>query len=170
MSTLIERLTTLITDIATDYKAAMLQKNNSTIYLTDPTNDQVFEIEIDDDSSSTASWSNRLAFYFKTGGVARLTSWFNEYGEFRVQPGKSNTVAFRVFGQEDDATTHTGYLVEVCDNRVARTTMFSVDQDGNVTIAGDVTLVTVNGKTYYPIYPPGVTPSGSDPDGLVIST
>lgn len=168
MSTLIERLGDLITDLGTDYKNLLLRKNAPRVYLTTPGSDTFAEIEIDDDSSSTSSWPNRLAFYFKAvGGSAVLTSWFNEYGEFRVQPAKSNTVALRVFGQEDNATTHTGNLLEVADNRVARNIMFGVDQDGIVTIAG---TLTVDGSQHYPIYPPGVTPTTGDPPGLVVST
>ena len=153
-----------------DLVAVLAERTAKAIGLSAPA-DVVVDYTIQDDGSPTGSWPNRLTFkYQPDGGSAVLVSWFNEYGEFRVQPAKSNTVAFRIFGQEDNATTHSGDLLQICDNRVNRGVVFAVDQSGNVTIAGDVTLTTINGKTYYPIYPPGTTPSGADPDGLVVVT
>ncbi len=163
------RLTDLINAIGADVKALLLKKNNATVPLTS-LNETFGAFEIQDDNTSTASWPNRLAFFFKPfGGSSNLVSWFNEYGELRVTPAKSNTVAVRIFGQNSAApNTHSGALFEVQDNRVDRLTVFSVNQSGDVAISGDVAAVTVNGKPYYPIYPPGVTPASSDPTGLVV--
>lgn len=172
MATLEEHLATLITQIGADWKASLRQLSNPNVLITNPGTQTVFEYEIQDDNSATGSWPNRLGFFFKPfGGSRNLVFWLNEYFEPRATAAKSNTVAFRVYGQNAAApNTHTGWLFEVADNRVDRVTVFGVDQAGNVQIEGDVTLVTVNGKTYYPIYPPGTTPASGDPTGLVVST
>lgn len=172
MATLEERLALLITQLGTDWKAMLQQLDNANVIITDPTNETVLEYEIQDDNSATASWPNRLGFYFKPfGGTRNLVFWLNEYFEPRVTAANDNTVALRIFGQNAAApNTHTGWLFEIVDNRVDRVNKFGVDQDGNVNIAGDVSVVTVNGQTYYPIYPPGTTPASGDPTGLVVST
>lgn len=59
--------------------------------MTDSTNDRFARVDIQDDASPTGSWSDRLAFFFS----GTRTGYFNEYGELRARPAKSNTVALR---------------------------------------------------------------------------
>lgn len=131
------RLTDLINAIGADVKALLLKKNNATVPLTS-LNETFGAFEIQDDNTSTSSWPNRLAFFFKPfGGSSNLVSWFNEYGEFRVVPAKVNTVALRIFGQTTTAPNiHSGALFEIQDNRVDRNNVFAVDQVGNVDVSG----------------------------------
>jgi hypothetical protein len=71
--------------------AAKLPLKNGNPQLTDSTNDKFARVDISDDASPTASWPDRLAFYFN--GVR--SGYHNEYGELRARPAKSNTIAFR---------------------------------------------------------------------------
>lgn len=113
------------------------------VSITDPTNETVLEVNIYDDSSSTAGWLDRLVFQFKAVADAALhpTSWFNEYGEFRGMPAKSNTVAGRFFAAVDAtalaARSATTPVFEVTDQRDGtRTTIFAVYHDGSMRFAG----------------------------------
>lgn len=172
MATQAFHLAALITALGTDYKNSLRIKNNSAVTLSAPQTDTVFEYEIQDDNSATASWPNRLAFFFKAfGGSSYLVFWLNEYFEPRVTPAKSNTVALRIFGSPTSGGVHTGALFEIVNDRVNRELRFSVDQDGNVHIQGDLTLIgSLNGFPYHPTYAPGTTPDTSDPTGLVVVT
>lgn len=105
------------------------------IDITAPGTQFISEVTILDDGSSTATWPNRLSFFFKPlAGVKKLTSYFNEYGEFRVAPAKVNTVALRIFGRHNDAdAVHTGNVFEIQRTRQTGTVVFGVDENGNVT-------------------------------------
>jgi len=87
------------------------------------------------DGSDQGTWLNQLEFAWRTaGGVEKMTSYFNEFGELRVLPAQNTSVAFRVFtkaGAND--TDHTGNLIELQDDRETRTVLFSVDPTGKVT-------------------------------------
>lgn len=102
----------------------------------------VEHVIIVDDGSDTSLWPNRLSFQFGSGG--HLTGWFNEYGELRVTPAKTNTVPFRVFSR--DASTDTPHdsatpLIEVVLSRNIRTQMWRVDSDGSMWTSGTIKSV-----------------------------
>lgn len=52
---------------------------------------QFLRVNIPNDGSDTATWPDRLAFYYTNV----RTGYHNEYGELRARPAKSNTVALR---------------------------------------------------------------------------
>lgn len=151
--------------------AAKLGFKGNTYSLTDPTNDQVASVTIEGDGTSQSAWVNRLEWLFRpNGGTAKLVSWFNEYAEFRVTPAKSNTVAFRAFGKTAPADpAHTGPVLEVQDDRTTRTSLWSVDAEGDmatgaITAAGAVTAANLPPAILVldaadPV--PGGTPSGA---------
>ena len=68
-----------------------LPLKNGVSALTDSTNDTFARVNITDDTSNSANWPDRLAFYFS--GIR--TGYHNEYGELRARPAKINTVALR---------------------------------------------------------------------------
>jgi len=89
---------TAILGLQTALDAKVAEKNN-VIELTDSTNDDFVRVNITDDATPTAGWTDRLAFYF----AGRRAGYFNEYGELRARPGKNNSVGFRAMG---DATSN----------------------------------------------------------------
>lgn len=104
---------------------------------------------INDDNTPTTNWPNRWEWSFKPfGQAAKLVSWVNEYGELRCSPGKNNTVPFRAFSKINPGDqAHTGPLIEIQDDRVTRTTKFSVDADGVVMAQGAITRQVPGGPT-----------------------
>lgn len=106
-------------------------------------NGTVETITITDDTTSSDTWLNRLAFRFKTAieAVPRLTSFFNEYGEFRVAPARENTTAFRVFVKEfpnnpAEARSATVPVMELMDDRTNRNSLWGIVGDGTVVVKG----------------------------------
>lgn len=125
---------------------------NAVVALAAPT-DQLESVTINDDGSDTSTWPNRLEMWFNSGGKTRRTTYFNEYGELRVAPGKTNTVAVRFFAKEmatDAAHSSSVAVFEVMDDRQTRTQLFAVMPDGKV-IAPNIGAKTI---TY---------PTGSEP-------
>lgn len=122
--------------------------------------DKVASIQITDDGTATGSWPNRLEFLFKPVSLtAKLTSYFNEYGEFRGVSGKVDTVPFRLFGKNAPGdAAHTANIIEVDDDRTTRTVLFSVATDGTVTAPniGAKVIVLATAASV----PPG-TPAGT---------
>jgi hypothetical protein len=55
---------------------------------------QFVRVNIPDDGSPTGGWPDRYANYFN----GTRTGYFNEYGEVRARPAKTNTVAMRAMG------------------------------------------------------------------------
>jgi hypothetical protein len=74
-----------------NHDANYLAPKNTTVTLTDSTNDRFSRVNIIDDASPTTNWSDRLAFYFGS----QRTGYHNEYGELRARPAKASTVALR---------------------------------------------------------------------------
>ncbi|MFT3871053.1 MAG: hypothetical protein QM714_02635 [Nocardioides sp.] len=126
----------------------------------DADTDQITSLTIVDDGTATSGWPNRWEWLYKPlAGVAKLVQWVNEYGELRLIPAKSNTVALRIFGRTAPAdTAHTGPVFEIQDNRTDRNTVFAVDETGTVTAAniGAMVLVLGAGDTV-----PADTPAGT---------
>lgn len=64
-------------------------------------------VNILNDPSAESGWADRLAFYFDADNnqVAETrTGYFNEYGEVRGRPAKTNTVAMRALGHANIST------------------------------------------------------------------
>ena len=55
---------------------------------------QFLRVNIPNDGSDTATWPDRMAFYYTNV----RTGYHNEYGELRARPAKSSTVALRAMG------------------------------------------------------------------------
>lgn len=113
------------------------------IVITDPTAHPVIgRVEIQADGSSTSSWPNRWEWLYKAvAGVAKIVQWVNEYGEFRVAPATSNTVALRAYAARDateyTARSSTVPTFEVADQRDGvRTTEFGVLKGGKIVQRG----------------------------------
>jgi hypothetical protein len=71
-------------------------------------------VNIPDDASDTATWPDRLAFYFNSV----RTGYFNEYGELRARPGKTNTVALRAFSHASGSSGEFFQLAKGVDSSV----------------------------------------------------
>jgi len=151
MATLEERLAVLITDLGADTGLLLAALTPSGVQPTvslDSSDDQVTEMTIVDDGTATTGWPNRWEWKFDPAGAtaAQLVQWVNEYGELRLVPAKDNTVALRVFGRHASTdAAHTGPLFEIQDNRADRNTVFGVDEDGNVTTTGTITIQVPSG-------------------------
>lgn len=114
--------------------ANKLTAKNNTTTLSPALTDYWQKVEVIDDGTTTTSWPNRLEVAFTpSGGTRGLTTYLNEYGELRVEPAKSNTVAARFFTkhQPGDAA-HTVNVFEMMDDRTTRTVLMSIDASGNV--------------------------------------
>lgn len=101
-------------------------------------------VDIPDDGSATGTWPDRLAFYFNhaTNGPTR-TGYFNEYGELRARPGKTNTVSFRC--QSHSAGT-TGNILEVTNSTNA-TVYFAVGPNSpQLTLPNGIKVATGSGS------------------------
>lgn len=113
--------------------------------------DLVSAVVVNDDGTDSATWPNRLSFAYKVGTASHLTGWFNEFGELRNTPGKSNTVGYRLFCA-DAPTDYTARSLatpvwEVVSDRTARTQKAGIYADGTMLLAGPLTsgAHTVNG-------------------------
>lgn len=139
-----------------------------TTVITDPNNGPIFVGDIESDGSASSGWGNRWEWWYKaSGGVRKLVSWINEYGEFRVAPALSNTVALRVFLSRDSteyaarSTSIPG--LEVTDQRDGtRTTVFGILKHGQIQqhgkISGTVlTLEAAEDETDIPALMPAGT-------------
>jgi hypothetical protein len=93
------------------------------------------------------------------GQPVKITGYFNEYGELRAVPGKTNTVPLRIFTKAIPGDpAHTVNMFEVMDDRNTRTLLMGVDSLGNITAPniGAKVLVLAAGA---PV--PGGTPAGT---------
>ena len=97
-----------------------------------------------------AEGPDRLQFRVFAGGSWRLTSWFNEYGEFRVLPSSSNRVANRAFV----ADTSSGFTARSSSVPVWEVLNYRNGEGSRQTVVGvykakmDVnTELNVSGKT-----------------------
>lgn len=92
-------------------------------------------VNIVDDGSTTGTWPDRFSFVFSPqGGGAHMTTWFNEYGEFRGQSGKNNTIPWRLFTKSAQVDSeHTVDMMQICDDRDRRNVLFAVDSKGKIT-------------------------------------
>lgn len=141
-----------------------------TLGLSDPTNDSFLTVDIADDGSDTSNWIDRLRFRF----VGKLTSWFNEYGEFRAVSAKVNTVAMRLFTRYNDAdAAHDPAtpVFEVVATRQTRTNRFSIMADGSTVQSGKPTLETDGGtvcEMAYYVTTVGATLPADLPDNILV--
>ncbi len=113
---------------------------------------QIWTAEIDDDGSASSGWPNRLEFSYKpSGGSAKLTSYFNEFGEFRGMSGQSSSVPWRLFTKNGPGdTAHSVNMMEVMDDRTTRTLLWGVDSTGKMlapNIEQTVTFGTLDALT-----------------------
>lgn len=129
-----------VTGLTTDLGNRLTVKN-STPELTDSTNDFFSHITIDNDSTPTSGWPDRLAFYYT--GVR--TGYHNEYGEMRARPAKSGTVPLRAMAHISG--TSTVNLFEVSLSSEGSALYFSVSQTGavlNVPLNSTSTITATN--------------------------
>jgi hypothetical protein len=153
-------------------------KNNAQIDLAGST-DIVGFYNIEDDETDTDTWPNRLWFQFAN----KLTSWWNEYGEFRGMPAKSATVAMRLFTKDqDEDNDHVagGSILEVVLSRQTRTNRFKVTTEGNVVqtgsleTGGEIRRVVPSGPTVYgqvlPLETGAELPLNTPPNTLIVYT
>ncbi len=141
---------------------------------------------VDNDGTSSSAWPNRLSVRYRTN-PAVPTSFvevfaLNEYGEPRIIPAMSNSVASRWFSgiaaSNYTARNKEVPLIEVMDDRTSRNRKFAVMPDGDTWVGKDLEVV---GTLTAPNHPPilaledGATiPSGTvstlvifyDPDPL----
>lgn len=145
--------------------------------LTDSDADTFASVRIHHDGSATGSWPERLVFWMETGNntnVFRRTGYFNEYGELRVSPGRSNTVPLRVFTKEqasDPARNMGTALIQAMDNRDDRNELFAVMPDGSVTTVGDIdatgNITAANHISHHPTILDHDDSAAGIPDGVV---
>ena len=125
-------------------------------------NAELSEITVIDDGSATSGWPDRLAFKFHPqGGDPNNTSWFNEYGEFRVTSAKPNTVPLRLFIKNlPTDPAHTNNMFEIQDDRVTRGVIVAIDTAGNIAARNVQNKVVT--------WPTGSEPSSAGvPDGTM---
>ena len=124
-------------------------------------------IRIENDGTDTAVWPNRVEFHYVHNpidfpAVTRLTSFFNEYGEFRTIPAKGATVPFRLFlkAQPADDDHNAGVpMFEIMDNRGDRNRLFAIHNDGSI----ESQFVGQKVRTV----PTGTSGWASEPDGTL---
>jgi hypothetical protein len=128
-------------------------------------------ITVTDDATDPNIWVDRLTFQFLASGyvVPRRTTYFNEYGELRVAPGRHNTTALRVFAKEfpdnpTDARSTTVPVIELRDDRTNNTSLWGVLGDGITVVKGirmSYTLV---------LGPADAVPAGTPVDTVILRT
>ncbi len=137
-----------VTSLTTDLSNKLAVKN-STVSLTDSTNDKFTRVDITDDSSATSGWPDRMAFYFS--GVR--TGYHNEYGELRARPAKSSTVALRAMKWNGTSTSNifevtnqdqTVTYFSVSNSAMASTVAFS--STANISTTGTVSGSNIGAK------------------------
>lgn len=122
----------------------------STMVLADPSNDMIAVVTVEGDGSATPGWPNRLELYFTPqGGSPRLVQWWNEFLEQRLKPSSINRVAWRLFAAED-ATEWGNRSVddpiwEVMDDPVTRTSLATINKNGDFTTGGEVNGIPFRG-------------------------
>lgn len=87
----------------------------NTVTLPDSTT-QFLRVDIPDDGSPSSGWPDRHANFFN----GTRTGYFNEYGEIRARPGKTNTVALRAMGHGSGST---GNIFEVAAGSLSQVYM-----------------------------------------------
>lgn len=79
---------------------------NYQVNLTDLPNQKLGRVDILADGTNSATWPDRLAFYFTpVAGTATRTGYHNEYGELRARPALSTTVALRAMAYTGNPST-----------------------------------------------------------------
>ena len=124
-----------------------IKNGNPTI--TDSTNDRFVRVDISDDGTATAGWPDRLAFYFS--GIR--SGYFNEYGEIRARPAKSNTVALRAQKWASSSTVDI-FQVTSSDNATiffsvgptAATLSVPINSTANIATTGTVSGSNIGNK------------------------
>lgn len=77
-------------------------------------NEYFLHIHIPDDGSPTVNWPDRLSFFFEDGSPGgRRSGYFNEYGELRARPAKTNTIGFRSMGHNGAPVSQEFFQVAV---------------------------------------------------------
>lgn len=153
-STSVTDLSTTVSGQATDISnltSAIAAKLTAIGAVTDLTPGQMaVKYVVHGDATATTTWSNRWEmWYTPNGGASRLVAWFNEYGELRLIPGNSNTVALRIYNKATAAEgDHTGYVFEIVDHQDGtRTTVAGFDGLGNMLAkAITATSMTLSGN------------------------
>jgi len=130
----------------------LLKKNlNGTVSI--PTTDLIALFQRQGDTSDQGTWSDMLRFgWITSGGVAKVTSYFNEFGEFRVAPAQDASVPFRIFSKvAPGGAAHTGFLFEIQDNRTDRNTLMGINSDGSITAPNiGAKVITLNASDSVP--------------------
>jgi hypothetical protein len=83
---------------------------------------------------NSALWPEKFQFWFQNDAtvIPHRTGFFNEYGELRGIAALKSTVGFRVYGMETHFTDSGRWrnanvpIMEVCDDRSARSRLFGV--------------------------------------------
>lgn len=132
-------------------------KADATRSISDPTNQRVGRWNVVDDSSSTSSWPDRLAFQYN--GVN--TGYFNEYGELRSVSAKNSTTAIRAMGYAGGA--HSGNIFDVQTERNG-STVFNVTRTA---VASNVNMSAPNLTGAIALPAAASLPAGL-PDGTIV--
>jgi hypothetical protein len=118
-------------------------QSNADIQITGGDAEGVVEtVTVNDDGTATTGWVNRLVYKFlPVGGVARNTTYFNEYGELRAAPAKETTTAIRAYVKYDPtnpsaARSATVPVVEMVDDPVNRNNLRGWLGDGSQVVKG----------------------------------
>jgi hypothetical protein len=126
---------------------------------------------ITNDDTDTTDWPNRWSMQYRdndTTATPRNVFALNEYGEARLASAKHNTVALRVFNEENPLN-HTGArsttvpIIELMDNRTDRNHLWGVYSAGQIKIqAGQIPVA------YTIVLGPSDTVPTGTPAGTVI--
>lgn len=135
----------------------------------------VEELTVNDDSTSTSGWVNRLRTYFRPVGAAdnmrRLVFYLNEYFELRLIPAKHNTVPFRMFVRDTSTVQSTARdndvpMVQIMDDRTNRTPIFGIYPQGDVRVAAGEILTS----HVIVLGPVESVPSGTPANTVIVRT
>jgi len=127
-----------VQDLASDLAAkadntSVVQLAGSNIATLGSSAIQFLRVNIPNDGSDTATWPDRMAFYYTN----IRTGYHNEYGELRARPAKSNTVALRAMGYSSGSS---GDIFQVSASD-ASTTYLGVSQ---TQVTANVPVITPN--------------------------
>lgn len=118
---------------------------------------QFIRVDIPDDASPTSGWPDRYVNFFN----GTRTGYFNEYGEVRARPAKTNTVAIRAMAH---ASGTTGDIFQVAHNSSGGQVYLGVGQSTAsltvpMTSTSSITATNIGSSRVF------ASPSASEPAG-----
>jgi hypothetical protein len=135
----------------------------------------VEEFTVNDDSTSTSGWVNRLRAYFRPPGASdslrRLVFFLNEYFELRLIPAKYNTVPLRLFVRDNSTVQSTARdndvpMVQIMDDRTNRNPIFGIYPQGDIRV-GDTEILMSHVLVLGPVE---AVPSGTPANTVIVRT